>query len=171
MGPVSSTSVGTKWHDLTSPGSEWGQYGHGHAGRGVGMLPVVGWHCVTPERIPAVSPCQAGREGGAEVGAFTWGCPGASGALARRQCCSFDVPLKRHCQRPAGTIRAEGWWGGVGRGVQHGCGHGGTPVPNGDGDGLRAPLNGRGDVGTPSSKGDGDGGSPERAQGHAHPFP
>lgn len=114
MGPVSSTSVGTKWHDLTSPGSEWGQYGHGHAGRGVGMLPVVGWHCVTPERVPAVSPCQAGREGGAEVGAFTWGCPGASGALARRQCCSFDVPLKRHCQRPAGTIRAEGGWGGLG---------------------------------------------------------
>lgn len=114
MGPVSSTSVGTKWHDLTSPGSEWGQYGHGHAGRGVGMLPVVGWHCVTPERVSAVSPCQAGREGGAEVGAFTWGCPGASGALARRQCCSFDVPLKRHCQRPAGTIRAEGGWGGLG---------------------------------------------------------
>lgn len=78
------------------------------------MLPVVGWHCVTPERVPAVSPCQAGREGGAEVGAFTWGCPGASGALARRQCCSFDVPLKRHCQHPAGTIRAEGGWGGLG---------------------------------------------------------
>lgn len=78
------------------------------------MLPVVGWHCVTPERVSAVSPCQAGREGGAEVGAFTWGCPGASGALARRQCCSFDVPLKRHCQRPAGTIRAEGGWGGLG---------------------------------------------------------
>lgn len=48
------------------------------------------------------------------MGAFTWGCPGASGALARRQCCSFDVPLKRHCQRPAGTIRAEGGWGGLG---------------------------------------------------------
>lgn len=68
---------------------------------------------------------------------------------SRGQLRAFDVPLKRHCPRPAGTIRA-----GAGGRARHGrgCGHGGAPDPNGDGRGGTGtppgPLNGDGDTGT-----------------------
>lgn len=102
-------------------------------GRSAGPLPR--WDGAAPLPVPAVSRGAACPRGvpAAEVGARrgrSFHLRRACRRASRGQRRAFDVPLKRHCPRPAGAIRA---WGGPGGGERHGrgCGHGGAPAPNG----------------------------------------